>query len=182
MSVHIRLSMHIRYLFDEEATIAAHDEEGWFKTGDICRRAGDYFFIIGRASVDIIKSGGYKIGAPEVEQVCLGLPYISEASVVGVEDEEFGQRVAAILTLSQTSKELRRQPLTLETLRADMRDALPAYKLPTVLRIVDGELPKGGTGKVQKKVLGPQLFPVPGWRDDPYVQIWDRQRRIRAKI
>lgn len=52
-----------RYLFDEEATIAAHDKHGWFKTGDICRQEGEYIFIVGRASIDIIKSGGYKIGA-----------------------------------------------------------------------------------------------------------------------
>ena len=159
-----------RYLFDEEATRDAHDEQGWFKTGDICRREGRYFFIVGRASVDIIKSGGYKIGAPEVEQACIVLPYVSEAAIVGVQDEEYGQRVAAIVTLAREH----RDALTIQEIRSDMRNALPAYKLPTLLRVVKGELPKGQTGKVQKKALGPQLFPVPGWERDPNVQIWNR--------
>lgn len=148
--------------------MAAHDADGWFQTGDICRKEGEYYFIIGRASVDIIKSGGYKIGAPEIEQVCLSLPYVSEAAVVGVEDEEYGQRVGAIVALNQQLT----QPLTIQRLRDDMRQSLPAYKLPTLLRVVENELPKGQTGKVQKKILGPQLFPNPGWHDDPSVQRW----------
>ncbi len=171
--------MSYRYLFDEEATRAAHDAEGWFKTGDICRKEGDYYFIVGRASVDIIKSGGYKIGAPEVEQVCLSLPYVSEVAIVGVADEEYGERVGAIVSQKQSHP----QPITIEKLRDDMRKSLPAYKLPTLLRIVEGELPKGQTGKVQKKVLGPQLFPSPGWHSDPEVQIWSRSTPIvKAKI
>ena len=64
-----------------------------------------------------------------------------------------------------------------------MRKSLPAYKLPTLLRIVEGELPKGQTGKVQKKILGPQLFPTPGWHDDPRVQVWTRgPPPMKAKI
>lgn len=148
--------------------MSAHDADGWFQTGDLCRKEGDYYFIIGRASVDIIKSGGYKIGAPEIEQVCLSLPYVSEAAVVGVEDEEYGQRVGAIVTLNHQPT----KPLAIQKLRDAMRKSLPAYKLPTLLRIVDGELPKGQTGKVQKKLLGPQLFPTPGWQHDSNVQKW----------
>ena len=172
--------MTTRYLFDEEATRNAHDLDGWFKTGDICRREGPWYFIVGRASVDIIKSGGYKTGASEVEQVCLSLPYISEATIIGVEDEEFGQRVGAVVTLNhnhiKAANGHQQHSLSLQSLRTDMRKALPAYKLPTLLRIVEGELPKGPTGKVHKKVLGPQLFRVPGWRDDPDVQKWNPQR------
>ena len=167
-----------RYLFDKEATLAAHDADGWFQTGDICRKEGEYYFIVGRASVDIIKSGGYKIGAPEIEQVCLGLSYVSEAAVVGVEDEEFGQRVGAIVTLYQQLS----QPLTIQKLRDDMRASLPAYKLPTLLRIVDGELPKGQTGKVQKKILGPQLYPSPGWQDDANVQVYRATRSTKPRL
>lgn len=73
--------------------------------------------------------------------------------------------------------------LTVQRLRDDMRKMLPAYKLPTLLRVVEGELPKGQTGKVQKKILGPQLFPTPGWQDDPNVQIWkSRSALIKSKI
>ena len=170
--------MFSKYLHDKEATRGAHDAEGWFRTGDICRKEGDYYFIIGRASVDIIKSGGYKIGAPEVESVMLGLPYISEAAVVGVEDDEYGQRVGAIITLKQSQISL-----TIQRLRDDMRKLLPAYKLPTLLRIVEGELPKGQTGKVQKKTLGLQLFPVPRWKNDPHVQMWTRRKTpLKAQL
>ena len=166
-------------MFDEEATRAAHDEDGWFKTGDICRREGGYFFIVGRASVDIIKSGGYKIGAPEIEQACIRLPYISEAAVVGVDDEEYGQRVAAVVTMTTPSP----SRLAIDTLRKSLRHLLPSYKLPTVLRVIDGELPKGPTGKVQKKDLGPALFPASKWRGEPEVQVWiSPQRAGTAKL
>lgn len=157
------------YLFDRDATVAAHDEDGWYKTGDIARQEGPYIFIVGRASIDIIKSGGYKIGALEVEKACLELPYVREVAVMGVEDEEFGQRVAAAIVLEPSELPPKGNPL-IDMLRNDLRRVLPAYELPTLLRLVDGELPKGDTGKVQKKVLGPQLFPVPGWRDLPHVQ------------
>ena len=104
-------------MFDAEATEKAHDEDGYFKTGDIARREGNKYFILGRASVDskheerrfhftrvankstVLKSGGYKISALDVEREILGLPYVAEVMVVGVEDEEFGQRVAAAVVL-----------------------------------------------------------------------------------
>jgi len=84
------------YLRDPEATSQAHDEEGYFRTGDIARReeinGSSYYYIVGRASLDIMKSGGYKISALDVERELLALPYVAEAMVVGVPDEEFGQR------------------------------------------------------------------------------------------
>ncbi|KAK3635204.1 hypothetical protein LTR56_014813 [Elasticomyces elasticus] len=129
-------------------TAAAHDDQGYFKTGDICRKEGEYFFIIGRASLNIIKSGGYKIGAVEIERCLLELPYCQEAMVLGVEDEAFGQRVAAAVTLPGDNDRL-----SLGNLRADLRNLLPGYKLPTALRVVAGELPKGATGNVQKKIM-----------------------------
>jgi malonyl-CoA/methylmalonyl-CoA synthetase len=79
-----------RYLFDDDATAKAHDSEGFFKTGNIARREGHHYFILGRASLDIIKTGGYKISALDIERECLALPYVEEVMVVGVEDEELG--------------------------------------------------------------------------------------------
>jgi malonyl-CoA/methylmalonyl-CoA synthetase len=159
------------YLNNREATVAAHDEDGWFKTGDICEFRGPFIFIVGRASVDIIKSGGYKIGAQEIEKACLGLPYVREACVLGVDDEEYGQRVAAVVSLSGTDIDVSKH-VTIDKLRNDLRKSLPAYKLPTLLRVVDGELPKSQTGKVQKKLLGPQLFDKSN-----NVQVWNRSER-----
>lgn len=91
--------MFSRYIYDPEATAKAFTSDGYYRSGDIARREGAYYFIMGRASVDIIKSGGYKISALDVEREILGLEYISEVMVVGVEDEEYGQRVAAAVVL-----------------------------------------------------------------------------------
>jgi malonyl-CoA/methylmalonyl-CoA synthetase len=131
---------------------------------DIARKEGDYYFILGRASIDIIKSGGYKISALDIEREMLGLDYIAEAMVVGVEDEEFGQRVAACVVLREDLK----SDLTIEELRADLRTALAGYKMPTLLRVVK-EIRKNATGKVIKKVLVGELFPPGGDKD---IQQW----------
>lgn len=171
--------MFSKYLQDPEATAKAHDEDGYFRTGDIARREGSYYYIVGRASLDIIKSGGYKISALDIERELLGLPYVSEAMVVGVDDEEFGQRVAALLSLQEedlTDSFLETYGnadhiLTIEDVRRDLRSRLAGYKLPTLLRIAPGELPKTVTGKVQKKVLGPQFFP-PDYETCAEVQQW----------
>jgi malonyl-CoA/methylmalonyl-CoA synthetase len=166
-----------RYLFDEKATADAHDADGFFKTGDIARREGEYYFILGRASIDIIKSGGYKISALDIEREIMGLDYVSEVMVVGVEDEEFGQRVAATISLKKDQNTIRKS-LTLSELREDLRSKMAGYKMPTILRVVDGELPKSGTGKVQKKILGPQFFP-PNYYELPEVQVWSKQKKAK---
>ncbi|KAJ5760482.1 hypothetical protein N7520_007638 [Penicillium odoratum] len=168
--------MFSKYLNDEKATAEAHDKDGYFKSGDIARQEGDYFFILGRASIDIIKSGGYKISALDIEREILGLDYVSEVMVVGVEDEEYGQRVAASISL-KTDQSTKRKALTLAELREDLRSKLASYKIPTILRVVNGELPKSGTGKVQKKILGPKLFP-PNYKDLLGVSVWSKRSRL----
>lgn len=130
---------------------------------------------MGRASIDIIKSGGYKISALDIEREILGLDYVSEVMVVGVEDEEFGQRVAATISL-KTDQKMRCKNFTLAELREDLRSKLAGYKMPTVLRLIEGELPKSGTGKVQKKILGPLFFP-PNYRALPDVEVWSRDTK-----
>ena len=128
----------------------------------------------------VLKSGGYKISALDIEREILGLEYIAEAMVVGVDDEEFGQRVAAVVVMRPGVRSLwharetmadimqARISLKLETLRNDLRESLAGYKMPTMLRVVN-EIPKSPTGKVVKKVLGPELFPLQG---HPDVQVW----------
>ncbi|KAL4747151.1 hypothetical protein BDW72DRAFT_209844 [Aspergillus terricola var. indicus] len=172
-------NMFSKYLHDTDATAKAHDKDGYFKTGDIASRMRESYFIQGRASLDIIKSGGYKISALDIEREILGLDYVSEVMVVGVQDDEFGQRVAAVVTLKD---EHEARGLSLEKLRGDLRGVLAGYKMPTVLRVVEGEIPKGATGKVQKKVLGPRYFPD-GWRELRRVQFWDPQKmQHKAKL
>jgi malonyl-CoA/methylmalonyl-CoA synthetase len=165
-----------RYLDNDEATAAAHDENGYFKTGDIGRREGHMYFITGRASVDILKSGGYKLSAIEIESALQELPYVKEVAVVGVADEEYGQRVGAILV----TKSLGSTALSLEKLRGDLKEKLAKYKMPTLLRLIEGELPKGPTGKVQKKILGETFFPRPGWEADMNVEKWSS--RAKSKL
>lgn len=169
--------MFSKYLHDREATIAAHTEDGYFRTGDLAHvDENEFIFIDGRVSTDIIKSGGYKIGAPDVERALLELSSVKEAMVVGVEDEEWGQRVGAAIVLVSGKGER----LGLPELREDLKNSLPGYKMPTVLRVVEDELPKGETGKVQKKILGPRFFQSEKWRDDPEIQVW--RPRKSAKL
>lgn len=98
--------------------------------------------------------------------------------MVGVDDLEFGQRVGAIVTLRDDQdlvslgREEGGQGLTIGKLRDDLRDRLAGYKLPTLLRVLEGELPKTASGKVVKKVLGMEVFPVPGWGGDAKVTAW----------
>lgn len=91
-------SVFKEYFGQPEATKQEFTPDGWFKTGDVAKR--DHrgaFFIQGRASVDVIKSGGYKISALEVERKMLALAAVQEVVVVGIADDEWGQRVAAVV-------------------------------------------------------------------------------------
>jgi len=107
--------------------------------------------------------------------------------VVGVSDEEFGQRVAAAISLQEqelTEDFLRthsdeRYILTLDALREDLRSRLAGYKLPTLLRVVEGDFPRTSSGKVLKKILGPQYFPQ-NLSCQPEVQVW-RSSPIRVE-
>jgi len=108
----------------------------------------------------------------DIEREILGLPYISEVMTVGVSDVEFGQRVGAVVSLRQDRIQcLEDRQLTLDRLRKDLRGKLAGYKMPTLLRVVEGELPKTASGKVLKKILGPKYFPE-GHEADPDVQAW----------
>lgn len=120
---------------------AFHD--GWFKTGDIAALEDGSYRILGRSSVDIIKSGGYKISALEVESVLRDHPAVADVAVVGVEDTTWGQRVGAAVVLSPGAS------LDLDGLRAWAGERLAKYKVPSLLRVVKA-LPKNPLGKVTK--------------------------------
>lgn len=104
--------------------------------------------------------------------------------VVGVPDDEFGQRVGAVVSLREDQNlysikgrtgDAKEQgggkPLSIDDLRRDLRSKLAGYKMPTLLRVIGNELPKSVTGKVVKKILGPKYFPV-DYRRDRTVQVW----------
>jgi len=137
-------NVFVEYWRKPKETAKEFTPDGWFKTGDIAVSRQEHdgaLFIQGRANVDIIKSGGYKISALDVERELLSLHIIGEAAVVGLEDEEWGQRVAAVVTLGNGTKELK-----LKDLRNMMRKHMAPYKIPTVLKVVD-EIPRNKMGK-----------------------------------
>jgi malonyl-CoA/methylmalonyl-CoA synthetase len=117
--------------------------DGWFRTGDLAVMEDGAYRLLGRTSVDIIKSGGHKISALEIEDVLRAHPAIAECAVVGVDDEEWGQRVCAAVELKPAER------LTLADLEPWARARLAPYKIPKVLRAV-ATLPRNAMGKVVK--------------------------------
>ncbi|KAL1969185.1 hypothetical protein VTN77DRAFT_439 [Rasamsonia byssochlamydoides] len=147
-------NVFLEYWNRPEATAKEFTSDGWFKTGDVARRdKNGAYFIQGRASVDLIKSGGYKISALEVERKMLSLDVIQEVAVVGVADEEWGQRVAAVVKQRPGTA-----PLELSSLRAQLKEEMAVYKVPTILRVVD-EIERNAMGKVNKKDLLRKYWP-----------------------
>jgi malonyl-CoA/methylmalonyl-CoA synthetase len=121
-------------------------EQGWFRTGDVAVYENGYYRIMGRRSVDIIKSGGYKVSALEIEAVLLQHPAIRECAVVGVSDETWGEAVAVAAVLHDGEQ------LNLESLRAWCRDQLSPYKIPKRILGVN-QLPRNSMGKVTKPAV-----------------------------
>ncbi len=128
-----------------EATAGTFTKDGWFKTGDIAVFENGYYRILGRNSVDIIKSGGYKISALEIEEVLRKHPHIKECGVVGIPDDELGEIIGASLILSSDE-------IDLDELKAWLKDKLPGYKTPRKY-IFQDDLPRNVMGKVTKKEL-----------------------------
>ena len=126
-----------------DATRAAFTADGWFKAGDVAVRDGETYRILGRASIDIIKTGGYKVSALEIEEALRAHAAVSECAVVGLEDAEWGQRVAVAVVLAPGAS------LDLDTLRAWAKEQLAPYKIPKALCVVDA-LPRNPMGKVIK--------------------------------
>lgn len=116
--------------------------EGWFLTGDVASREAGVFRILGRASSDILKTGGYKVSALEIEDVLRLHPAVRDVAVVGLPDEEWGERVAAAVVAQGDLPGL-------PELREWAAGRLAPYKLPTRLLAVD-ELPRNSLGKVVK--------------------------------
>lgn len=138
------------YWRQAEAT-AASFQDGWFRTGDMAVLEEGYYRILGRLSVDIIKSGGYKLSALEIEAALLDHPAIRECAVVGLHDETWGETVAVAAALESGEP-----ALALADLQHWGKDRLSTYKLPRHLLLVD-RLPRNAMGKVAKREVG-RLF------------------------
>lgn len=126
-----------------EATREAFTEDGWFRTGDVGRLEDGSYRLLGRRSVDILKTGGYKVSALEIESVLLEHPGVAECAVVGIPDPEWGQVVSAAL-VTPDGREL--DP---ESLRAWAKERLAPYKVPSRILLLEA-LPRNALGKVQK--------------------------------
>ncbi len=140
-------NLFLGYLGRPEAT-AEVLRDGWFWTGDLATLAPDgYLRIVGRKSTDLIKTGGYKVGAGEIEGALLEHPAIAEAAVAGLADEDLGERIVAWVVLEPGAV-----APSLEELADHVARQLAPHKRPRELRIV-AELPRNAMGKVLKKQL-----------------------------
>lgn len=132
------------YLNLPDRTAEAMTRDGWFVTGDAVTIGPDgYHRIVGRASIDIIKSGGYKVGAGEVETALLSHPSVDEVAVVGVPDDDLGERIVAHVVGDGADP---------ATLIDHVAALLSVHKRPREIRIVSS-LPRNAMGKVQKQQL-----------------------------
>jgi malonyl-CoA/methylmalonyl-CoA synthetase len=139
-------NLFLEYLNRPDATAEVmHD--GWFATGDMATRAEDgYIRIVGRRATDLIKSGGYKIGAGEIEGALLEHPAVAEVAVTGEPDDDLGERIVAWVVPGDGDKPGEKE------LADHVAKLLTPHKRPRVVRYLD-ELPRNAMGKVVKKEL-----------------------------
>lgn len=140
----------LEYWQRPDATRAAF-RDGWFRTGDTAVLEQGAYRILGRSNVDIIKTGGFKVSALEIEEELRTHPAIAECAVVGVDDPWWGERVCVAVELADGAA------LVLEELQAWCKERLAPYKVPRALRTVD-VLPRNAMGKVLKPEVS-KLFP-----------------------
>ena len=118
----------------------------WFRTGDVAALEDGAYRLLGRRSVDIIKTGGHKVSALEIEETLREHPAVADCAVIGEADEEWGERITALVELAPGAT------LALDELQAWIRPRLARYKIPRALRC--GPLPRNAMGKVIKPVVG----------------------------
>jgi len=126
-----------------EESAASFTDDGWFRTGDQAVVDDGAYRILGRSSVDILKTGGEKISALEIEDALRSHDAVVDCAVVGVPDDLWGDRVCAAVVRSPS------KPVTAESLRSFVRSRLAPYKVPKDILLVD-ELPRNAMGKVTK--------------------------------
>jgi malonyl-CoA/methylmalonyl-CoA synthetase len=146
--IHVRgPNLFLGYLNRPDATAEAV-RDGWFATGDLATRAPDgYLRIVGRRSTDLIKTGGYKVGAGEVESALLEHPGVSEVAVTAAPDEDLGERIVAWVVPAGDAPPSERQ------LADHVASTLAPHKRPREVRFLE-ELPRNAMGKVVKQRLG----------------------------
>lgn len=126
-------------------------QDGWFKTGDVATYENGMFKILGRSNVDIIKSGGFKVSALEIETHLLEHPLIADVCVVGVPDPTWGQKIAALIVSKTDAK------LTLPELRAWCEERIASYQIPAIIKLLEA-IPRNAMGKMNKKEIVRDYF------------------------
>ncbi|AGS69349.1 acyl-CoA synthetase [Streptomyces collinus] len=141
-------NLFTEYLNRPDATAAAFTADGFFRTGDMAVRESDGGVrIVGRKATDLIKSGGYKIGAGEIENALLEHPGVREAAVTGEPDADLGERIVAWIVPADPGA-----PPSLEELAGHVARRLAPHKRPRVLHLLDA-LPRNDMGKIMKRAL-----------------------------
>ncbi|MEH0156337.1 acyl-CoA synthetase [Limibacter armeniacum] len=136
-------TVFLEYWNRVEETQKAFLEGGWFRTGDMVEfNEEGVFKIVGRKSVDIIKTGGYKVSALEIEEVLRQNEQVAECAVVGIPDEEWGQVIAAAIVPKE-------EKVDTKVLEDWLKGQLASYKVPKKYLLVD-DLPRNAMGKVMK--------------------------------
>ena len=136
-------NVFLEYWQKPEITMETFTKEGWFKTGDIAIIENGYYRIMGRSSVDIIKSGGYKISALEIEEVLRAHDLIADCAVVGIPDDEWGELIVASLVLQEGDY------INEKALNDWLVQKIASYKKPRKYLVLK-ELPRNAMGKVIK--------------------------------
>lgn len=147
-------SVFVGYYKKEDATDSAF-EDGWFKTGDVAAYNNGIFKILGRNNVDIIKTGGYKVSALDIETHLLEHPQIVDVCVVGVPDEIWGQRIAALIVLKGSPNDA--NTLTQKQLDKWCEDRIAKHQIPTTIRVLN-EIPRNAMGKTNKREILRDFF------------------------
>ncbi|MBE2317783.1 acyl-CoA synthetase [Solirubrobacter sp. CPCC 204708] len=141
-------NLFLEYLNRPDATAEAF-RDGWFATGDVATRSADgYIRIVGRRATDLIKSGGYKIGAGEIENALNEHPAVAESAVTGEPDADLGERIVAWVVVEEGAS----RP-SAEELADHVARLLTPHKRPRDVRYLDA-LPRNAMGKVTKATLG----------------------------
>jgi malonyl-CoA/methylmalonyl-CoA synthetase len=134
-------TVFLEYWERPEDTAAAFTTDGWFRTGDTAVFDEGRYRILGRTSVDILKTGGEKVSALEIEETLLSHEAVSEAAVVGVDDPEWGQRVVAVVVPSED--------IAADDLRSWLKARLAPHKVPKEIHLAES-LPRNAMGKTLK--------------------------------
>jgi len=146
-------NLFAEYFDNEKATAESFDADGFFKTGDVAAMTEDGFWrILGRASVDVLKVGGFKVSALEIEARLLENPSIAEVAVLGIPDEAYGQRAVALIVPAVDTETAEKVNLTENDVLQWVRQNLASKMHLRVVKFAD-KMPRNAMGKINKKEL-----------------------------